>query len=140
MRLIFAIFAGTLFGAGLAYSGMADPVRVIGFLDLFGAWDPTLAFVMMGAIVPMAIAWLIQRRMRKPLVESEFSLPTQRKIDAPLAIGALIFGAGWGLTGICPGPGIANLAIVPMAVLPYLIAVAVGMAAHHLFARRTAQK
>lgn len=138
MRLIIALLAGSLFGAGLVYSGMADPVRVIGFLDLFGNWDPTLAFVMMGAILPMAIAWPIQHRMKKPLADTSFSLPVQRKIDAPLAIGAVMFGAGWGLTGICPGPGIANLAIVPMAVLPYLIAVAVGMAAYQLFARRTA--
>lgn len=138
MRLIIALLAGSLFGAGLVYSGMADPVRVIGFLDLFGNWDPTLAFVMMGAILPMAIAWLIQRSMKKPLADKSFSLPAQRKIDAPLAIGAVIFGAGWGLTGICPGPGIANLAIIPMAVLPYLIGVAVGMAAYQLFARRTA--
>lgn len=83
MRLIIALFAGSLFGAGLAYSGMADPVRVMGFLDLFGRWDPTLAFVMMGAILPMALAWLVQRRMSKPLAEPEFSLPVQRQIDRP---------------------------------------------------------
>lgn len=127
MRLILALLAGTLFGAGLGYSGMADPIRVMGFLDLFGRWDPTLAFVMMGAIAPMVIAWKIQRLMTKPVAEAEFTLPHLRRIDAPLAIGALLFGVGWGLTGICPGPGIANLAVVPVSVLPYLAAMIAGM-------------
>lgn len=136
MRLILALVAGALFGAGLAYSGMADPVRVTGFLDIFGQWDPSLAFVMMGAIGPMALAWRIQRAMKRPFMGDEFSLPEKRELDAPLAIGAVIFGAGWGLTGICPGPAVANLGIVPLSVLPFVLAMIAGMAAHHLWARR----
>lgn len=136
MRLILALFSGALFGAGLLYSGMANPARVTGFLDVFGRWDPTLAFVMMGAIVPMALAWFVQRSMSRPLVEDRFSLPEKRELDAPLAIGAIIFGAGWGLTGICPGPAVANLGIKPLAILPFVLAMIAGMAVHHLGARR----
>ncbi|MCC2603612.1 YeeE/YedE family protein [Sphingopyxis yananensis] len=137
MRLILALFSGALFGAGLLYSGMANPARVTGFLDVFGRWDPTLAFVMMGAIVPMTLAWFVQRSMSRPLVEDRFSLPEKRELDAPLAIGAIIFGAGWGLTGICPGPAVANLGINPLAILPFVLAMIAGMAVHHLWARRS---
>jgi uncharacterized membrane protein YedE/YeeE len=129
-RTIVALVAGTLFGAGLAVSGMADPQRVRSFLDLFGDWDPTLAFVMGGAMIPMAIAWLIQRRLDKPFADAHFSLPTTTAIDRPLAIGAVLFGMGWGVAGLCPGPALANLGLVPLTVLPFVIAMFVGMAVH----------
>jgi len=131
-----ALIAGALFGGGLALSGLADPARVRAFLDIFGDWDPTLAFVMAGAILPMALAWRIQRRMPRPVAADDFCVPTTRTLDAPLAAGALLFGIGWGLTGICPGPAIANLGLAPLAVLPFLAAMLVGMLLHRLWAGR----
>lgn len=130
-----ALAAGLIFGAGLAVSGMADPQRVQAFLDLFGAWDPTLAFVMGGAMIPMAIAWAVQRRMAAPVAASRFDLPGIKKIDPRLAIGALIFGAGWGIGGLCPGPAIADLAIAPAPAAMFIAAMLAGMAVHRLAIR-----
>ncbi len=124
--------AGTMFGAGLAVSGMADPQRVQAFLDLGGNWDPTLAFVMGGAMLVMVIAWAIQRRMAAPVAVSRFDLPQTHRIDARLAIGALIFGAGWGIGGLCPGPAIADLAIAPVQAAMFIAAMLAGMAIHRL--------
>ncbi|MFA7440993.1 MAG: DUF6691 family protein [Sphingomonadaceae bacterium] len=136
VRILTALLAGTLFGVGLAFSGMADPMRVQGFLDLFGAWDPTLGFVMGGAMIPMALAWPIQRRMKKPLADTRFELPGTRHIDARLATGALLFGIGWGIAGLCPGPAIADLALAPLAVLPFVLAMLAGMAIQRIFPRQ----
>ena len=127
-----ALFAGALFGAGLAVSGMADPQRVRAFLDLFGAWDPTLAFVMAGAILPMAIVWRVQSRMSSPLAASTFALPTARDFDPRLVTGATIFGIGWGIAGLCPGPAIANLAIAPAPAAIFVVAMLAGMILHKL--------
>ena len=132
MRTLIALLAGMLFGAGLALSGMADPARVRGFLDLFGAWDPTLGFVMAGAMLPMAVAWRVQRRQRRAFSGDAFALPTTRRIDMRLALGALLFGVGWGVAGLCPGPAIANLALNPLAVLPFVLAMLAGMLLHRL--------
>lgn len=107
-RLIFALTAGGLFGAGLFVSGMTDTSKVQGWLDVFGNWDPTLAFVMGGAILPMAIAWAFARG-RKPLVGGEFPAPSDPKIGRNLVLGSVLFGAGWGLAGLCPGPSVASL-------------------------------
>ena len=134
MRAAIALFAGMLFGAGLAVSGMADPGRVRAFLDVSGAWDPTLAFVMAGALIPMALAWIVQRRLSRTLCGDNFPLPDTRQVDARLAVGALLFGIGWGVAGLCPGPAIADLAIAPLAVLPFLAAMAGGMILHRLWA------
>jgi hypothetical protein len=130
-----ALAAGLIFGAGLAVSGMADPQRVQAFLDLFGAWDPTLAFVMGGAMIPMAIAWAVQRRIAAPVAASRFDLPGTNRIDPRLAIGALIFGAGWGIGGLCPGPAIADLAIAPAPAAMFIAAMLAGMAVHRLAIR-----
>ncbi|RED16642.1 hypothetical protein DFR46_1668 [Parasphingopyxis lamellibrachiae] len=135
---LIALGAGTLFGAGLAVSGMADPTRVRGFLDLGGRWDPTLAFVMAGAILPMAIAWLIQRRLATPLAASQFAVPATGKLDRPLIVGSILFGIGWGIAGLCPGPAIAGLALNPSAALVFVIAMVVGMTVHRSFNRSTA--
>jgi uncharacterized membrane protein YedE/YeeE len=129
-RTLIALVSGLLFGAGLAYSGMSDPARVQAFLDLFGIWDPTLAFVMGGAIIPMAFAWLIKKRLSSPLAAPTFDLPATAKLDRALAIGAVMFGMGWGIAGLCPGPALADLAIAPFAVLPFVVAMFAGMAAH----------
>src|SRR5262245_27388916 len=106
----FAAFAsGALFGVGLLVSGMTDPAKVTGFLDLFGAWDPSLALVMVGAVgVHVVLRRLVTRR-RAPLFDASFHDPTARTIDAPLVAGAAIFGLGWGIAGYCPGPSIVSL-------------------------------
>lgn len=131
-QLAMALFAGTLFGAGLAVSGMADPQRVRGFLDLLGSWDPTLAFVMGGALVPMAVAWRVQKRMTAPLSANRFSLPTSRDLDVRLVVGATLFGIGWGVAGLCPGPAIADLAIAPVPAAIFVAALLAGMFLHNL--------
>jgi uncharacterized membrane protein YedE/YeeE len=130
MRTMIALLSGALFGAGLAISGMADPMRVRAFLDLFGVWDPTLAFVMGGAMVPMALAWLIQKRIERPFADDAFALPDTGGIDGKLALGAILFGVGWGIGGLCPGPAIASLSLAPAAVLPFVLAMLGGMAIH----------
>lgn len=132
MRIMIALLSGALFGAGLAISGMADPMRVRAFLDLLGAWDPTLAFVMGGAIIPMALAWAAQRRLDRPLAANDFVLPETRGIDGKLALGAILFGVGWGIGGLCPGPAIASLALAPATVAPFVLAMLGGMAIHRL--------
>ncbi len=127
-----AVVSGLLFGAGLAVSGMADPMRVQAFLDIFGTWDPTLAFVMGGAIVPMAVAWIIQKRMQAPMACDAFDLPGTTKIDRKLAVGAVLFGAGWGIGGLCPGPAIADLALAAGPALVFVAAMLGGMTLHRL--------
>lgn len=130
-----ALVSGLLFGAGLAWGGMADPARVQGFLDLLGTWDPTLAFVMGGALIPMALAWAWQKRLEKPFADAHFDLPGTTKLDGKLALGAVLFGAGWGLSGLCPGPAVAGLAIAPAEVWPFILAMLGGMALHRLSSR-----
>jgi uncharacterized membrane protein YedE/YeeE len=131
-HLMPAIVAGTLFGAGLTVSGMTDPQRVRGFLDLFGQWDPTLAFVMGGAVLVMAFAWQLRKRLGHPLFAEKFVLPDRSDLDARLSLGSALFGIGWGLGGLCPGPAIASLALAPAAMLPFVLAMLAGMAIHRL--------
>jgi len=128
---ILALLSGVLFGTGLAISGMIDPARVRAFLDVTGNWDPTLAFVMGGALLPMAIAWQVLKR-GKPLASNSCPLPSTSQIDWRLISGAAIFGIGWGLAGICPGPGIAALAVKPMSALLFVLAMAAGMGLHNI--------
>jgi len=136
-RTAVALASGVIFGAGLAVSGMLDSVRVRGFLDLFGRWDPTLAFVMAGAILPMAVAWLVQRRLSAPLAAERFHLPDTRTITPKLVAGAALFGIGWGLAGLCPGPGIASLALHPREAGLFVAAMAAGFALIAAVQRRT---
>lgn len=126
-RILPPLASGTLFGAGLAISGMTDPARVRGFLDVFGNWDPTLVFVMGGAVMVMALAWRIQRGMRRPLFGEKFSLPDRSDLDGRLIGGAVLFGIGWGVAGLCPGPAVASLALSPGSVLPFVGAMLAGM-------------
>ncbi len=126
--ILVSLGSGTLFGAGLAVSGMTDPARVRGFLDLFGQWDPTLVFVMGGAVVLMSLVWLFQRRMAAPFFADAFSLPTRKDVDGRLLGGAALFGIGWGIAGLCPGPGFAALALAPQQALIFLAGLLGGMA------------
>ena len=128
-----SLAAGTLFGAGLALGGMTDPARVRGFLDLFGDWDPTLAFVMGGAVFVMAIVWRIVPRMATPLFDEQFHVPTRKDLDPKLIGGAALFGIGWGIAGLCPGPGIAALVIAPASAAIFVAAMLAGMALIRLF-------
>ncbi len=126
MRNILAFIAGGLFGAGLLISGMTDTTKVQGWLDVFGNWDPTLAFVMGGAILPMAVAWLLTRN-RSPLVGGSFPNPPKPEIGRNLVIGSVMFGAGWGLAGLCPGPSIASLSYGGWGNLVFVAAMLAGM-------------
>ena len=127
---LISLASGTLFGAGLAISGMIDPARVRAFLDVTGAWDPTLAFVMAGAILPMAIAWFVVRRRSTPIAAEQFHTPATSPIDRRLIGGAALFGIGWGIVGLCPGPAIAALAIQPLPALVFIAAMALGGSVH----------
>ena len=135
-RLVPPLVSGTLFGAGLTLSGMTDPARVRGFLDVFGNWDPTLAFVMGGAVLVMAVAWRIRARMARPLFGERFALPDRTDLDPPLLAGSALFGIGWAIAGLCPGPAIASLALSPLAVLPFVAAMLFGMAIQSIVAKR----
>lgn len=125
--------SGILFGAGLALGGMTDPARVRGFLDIFSDWDPTLAFVMGGAVIVMAIAWQIVPRLAEPVFAGEFHLPTKSDLTPRLIGGAALFGIGWGIAGLCPGPGIAALVIEPAAAAIFVVAMLAGIAVVRLF-------
>ena len=134
MRNLFpGLLVGVIFGAGLALSDMVNPARVQAFLDSAGAWDPTLMFVMGAALVPSAIAYLIRRRMTRPLLGDRFSIPEGRGLDRPLLIGAAMFGLGWGLVGFCPGPAVAGLVLGTWEPWLFVVAMLAGMTLHHLF-------
>jgi uncharacterized protein len=115
-----ALFAGALFGAGLVVSGMTQPAKVIGFLDIFGSWDPSLAFVMAGAIGVHALAYRSIRKRAAPVLAESFELPPVRRVDARLVGGAALFGVGWGLGGYCPGPSIVALGTLAPGVLVFV--------------------
>ncbi len=135
MRGIFAFLAGGLFGAGLLVSGMTDTRKVQGWLDIFGDWDPTLAFVLGGAILPMGIAWTFTHK-RTPVLGGTFPSRPERRVDWPLAGGSLLFGAGWGLVGLCPGPAIASLSYGGLSGAVFFIAMIAGMVAAAPMRRR----
>ena len=126
MRPVLALIAGGLFGTGLHISGMTDTAKLQGFLDLFGAWDPTLMFVMGGAIAPMALAWAATRG-RSPLVGGAFPDRPEQHLDRRLILGAVMFGVGWGLVGLCPGPALASLSYGGMSGVVFFVAMVAGM-------------
>jgi uncharacterized membrane protein YedE/YeeE len=121
------LFCGALFGAGLSLSGMTDQNKVLGFLDLFGEWDPSLIFVMIGGICTTFIGYKLIFKKNSPLCGDIFMLPTSKTIDKDLVLGALIFGIGWGLYGYCPGPAIASLAYLNGETLLFVAAMIAGM-------------
>ncbi len=127
MRWFVSLLSGGLFGTGLVISGMVDTSRVQGWLDIFGDWDPTLAFVLTGAIMVMAPAWMIARRARHPLAGGAFPGAPSRKITPGLAAGSLLFGAGWGLAGLCPGPAMASLSYNGTSGLVFVASMVGGM-------------
>ncbi|MDZ4140571.1 MAG: YeeE/YedE family protein [Methylotenera sp.] len=131
-NILFALLAGLIFGFGLILAGMANPAKVLGFLDLAGAWDPSLAFVMGGAIAVGIVAFAIAGKRDLSLLGLPMHLPTTRQIDKRLVIGGLLFGIGWGLAGICPGPAVVLLGAGSLKGVLFLIAMLVGMAIFEL--------
>jgi len=136
MRILVALLSGALFGLGLIVSDMINPARVLGFLDLAtiatGEWDPTLAFVLAGALVPMALAWRLARRRAAPLCGGGFPGRPAGRLDARLIGGAALFGAGWGLVGFCPGPALTALGTGSAEALVFAAAMLAGMLARRL--------
>lgn len=126
------LIVGIVFGAGLALSDMVNPARVLAFLDVVGAWDPTLAYVMGAALAPSAIAYRIRNRMARPLLEHSFAVPESRKLDRRLLLGAALFGIGWGLVGLCPGPALAGLVLGAWQMWLFVAAMLAGMIFHRI--------
>jgi len=141
MRALASLFCGFMFGWGLLISGMIRPDKVLGFLDVLaipsGNWDPSLAVVMAAALAVTGVGYALARR-HTPLFESQNQWPTQTVIDRPLIAGSVLFGVGWGLVGLCPGPAIENLTTLSPGVITFVIAMAVGMIAFHLWVVRSA--
>ena len=136
MTIFASLLAGLVFGLGLIVSGMADPAKVLGFLDLGGAWDPSLAFVMASAIAVSALAFAVARKRTVSFLGAAMKLPTSRDIDGRLVIGSVVFGIGWGVAGFCPGPGLVALGMGEVKALIFVVAMLVGMGAFELLERR----
>ena len=137
MRLATNFVLGLIFGLGLIVSGMIDPAKVQNFLDLAGTWDPSLAFVMAGAITATSAGYWLARKRGAPVFEPQFQFPTRRDIDAQLVTGAVLFGIGWGLGGLCPGPALASLPLAAPGTLAFVPAMLAGVAAGTFFTRST---
>jgi len=129
-NIVPGLLVGVMFGAGLALSDMVNPARVLAFLDVTGDWDATLAFVMGGALIPSAMAYAVVRRMDRPLLEEQFRIPESRELNPKLLAGAALFGLGWGLVGLCPGPAIAGLAFGRWELWLFAAAMLAGMLLH----------
>lgn len=127
MRIILGFLSGLVFGLGLVISGMADPAKVLNFLDLAGTWDPSLAFVMAGASVTAFIGYRLVWRRGAPALDTRFDLPTNSRIDRPLILGAALFGIGWGIGGFCPGPAWTALPLLAPGTLAFLPAMLAGL-------------
>jgi len=132
MHILSSFLLGLLFGLGLVVSQMTNPQKILGFLDVAGNWDPTLAVVMASALVTTLIGYRFAFAREKPAFDVSFHLPTKTIIDRPLIAGAAIFGVGWGMAGLCPGPGISAAAIGGIAPLSFIIAMLAGMRARGL--------
>ena len=135
MTQIIALVLGSLFGGGLYLAGMTNPSKIVNFLDIAGTWDPSLIFVMGGGIPVAAIGFLMLKRREQPVVFDDIQLPTYQVIDKPLIVGSAIFGIGWGISGLCPGPAFASVLMEPAVIIPYLIALILGSLAYDRFHR-----
>ena len=133
MLVIASLFCGLMFGAGLLISGMVQPVKVLGFLDIFGAWDPSLAVVMVAALAVAAPGFMLAKRQSRPFFDSQSLWPTKLSIDRSLAIGSALFGVGWGLVGLCPGPALEDLATLSPSVIVFVVAMAAGIVLHDVW-------
>ena len=140
MATFLSLACGLLFGIGLIVSGMANPAKVLGFLDLAGPWDPSLAFVMAGAIAVGAIAFGVARRRTRSFLGLRMLLPTATNIDRRLVVGALLFGAGWGMAGLCPGPALVALGMGGAKAAVFVLAMLLGMRIFELLERRGAAR
>jgi uncharacterized membrane protein YedE/YeeE len=140
MLALSAFAAGLLFGLGLIVSHMADPEKVLGFLDLAGRWDPSLAFVMGGAVAIGALAFAIARRRNTSLLGAPMSWPAATKLDRPLIVGSALFGIGWGLAGFCPGPALVAASSGQPKAWLFVLAMLAGMALHSIYTRRIAAR
>lgn len=136
MIALASLLAGLVFGLGLIVSGMANPAKVLGFLDLAGAWDPSLAFVMAGAIAVAMVGFLAARRRTLSILGAQMRVPSARRIDRRLVLGSLLFGVGWGVAGFCPGPGLVALGMGEPKALVFLAAMLAGMGIFELLERR----
>lgn len=136
MVIVMAWLAGVVFGLGLIVGGMTNPAKVLAFLDISGDWDPSLAFVMMGAIAVGFFAFKAAAKQSRSLLGLPMQLPVMKQVDRKLVIGALLFGAGWGLAGFCPGPAVASLLVGGSAVWIFVASMLVGMALYTLAVRR----
>jgi uncharacterized protein len=135
MNRLVPFLAGVLFAVGLVLSGMTQPAKVIGFLDVAGQWDPSLGFVMLGAVAVFAVAYRRALRMQRPVMAPSFELPKGKLLDARLLIGSAVFGVGWGLAGYCPGPAIVSLGEGSARALLFVLAMGVGMVLYELMER-----
>ena len=131
-QVIVALFAGTLFGIGLTVSQMINPEKVLSFLDFFGAWDPSLALVMLGAVGVSAVVFRFALKQPRPVLAATFQVPRRSDVDGRLIAGGVIFGLGWGLVGWCPGPAIASLALVQFESFVFVAAMIAGMLLYRL--------
>src|SRR3981189_2959988 len=136
MRMIASLVCGLVFGAGLLISGMVQPTKVLGFLDIFGAWDPSLAVVMAAALAVSIPGFMLARRQVWPMLAIQSFWPTKLGLDRSLVIGSTLFGIGWGLVGLCPGPALENLATLSPLVIVFVITMAAGMTLHDFWQKR----
>ena len=132
LRLLTALATGVVFGFGLALSGMMNPARVLGFLDVAGHWNPSLAFVLAGAVGLSALGYVVSERMAHPALADEFQVPKTQGIDQNLIGGSALFGVGWGLVGLCPGPALAGLSLHVPSIYVFVAAMLIGMVLHRI--------
>jgi uncharacterized membrane protein YedE/YeeE len=135
MQALASFLCGLIFGSGLMISGMTQPTKVLGFLDVFGRWDPTLAFVMGGALAVSSMGYTLARRQGRPFLAAQHLWPNRKDIDRSLVVGAVLFGIGWGLSGLCPGPALENLASLSPRVIVFVMAMIAGMGVQDLWQR-----
>jgi len=133
MNKIISLVSGIIFGFGLTVSNMTNPAKVLGFLDLFGHWDPSLIFVMIGAIIASSPVFFLTKSKRKPLFAQSFSIPEAKKIDTKLIVGSSLFGIGWGSVGLCPGPAISSLALLNNYSLAFIASMFLGFLLAKIF-------